>query len=309
MSRTAAPSHGRLVSVSAAATTAAACLVESATRADSSRWTCGRFTRLATLLATVGTRDGGVLDQLRELTERLARQLPWGEAQAATWILTHITPLAQVLTVRRHETTLSGIGTFPAIDMRIDPRVHPDAVLAAYRMARRNIMGPRVQPLGKKAAELVDFVHTHGGPAEWRGLYKRWATTNPESWQDHDGRWAAQIDLGWEAGKRRRKTVYGRTRAEVTDKLHTIQQQGREGIVVSNDSTPLSTFLNTWLDTVVAPPSGPARRSPTPQWSTTTSSPHSGTKQSANFALNMFNNSSRRRALQGCRLALSSTSG
>lgn len=169
----------------------------------------------------------------------LARQLPRGEAQAATWILTHITPLAQVLTVRRHETTPSGIGTFPAIDMRIDPRVHPDAVLAANRMARRNIMGPRVRPLGKKAAELVDFVHTHGGPAEWRGLYKRWATTNPESWQDHDGRWAAQIDLGWEAGKRRCKTVYGRTRAEVADKLQTIQQQGRGGIVIALPS-PLS---------------------------------------------------------------------
>jgi hypothetical protein len=306
MSRTAAPSHGRLVSVSAAATTAAACLVESATRADSSRWTCGRFTRLATLLATVDTRDGGALDQLRELTDRRARQLPWGEAQAATWILTHITPLAQVLTVRRHETTLSGIGTFPAIDMRIDPRVHPDAVLAAYRMARRNIMGPRVRPLGKKAAELVDFVHTHGGPAEWRVLYKRWATTNPESWQDHDGRWAAQIDLGWEAGKRRCKTVYGRTRAEVADKLHTIQQQGRGGIVIALPS-PLSSTRG--LTPSSRPPSGSARWSPTPQWSTTTSSPHSGTKRSANFALNMSNNSSRRKALQGCRLALSSTSG
>jgi integrase len=34
-----------------------------------------------------------------------------------------------------------------------------------------------------------------------------------------DGRWAAMVDLGWHAGKRRRKFLYGRTRAEVAKKL------------------------------------------------------------------------------------------
>jgi len=68
-----------------------------------------------------------------------------------------------------------------------------------------------------------------------------------------DGRWAAQVDLGWESGERRRKTVYGRTRSEVADKLHALQQQLRDGLMVSDDRTPLATFLPTWLDTVVAP--------------------------------------------------------
>ena len=30
-----------------------------------------------------------------------------------------------------------------------------------------------------------------------------------------DGRWAATIDLGWQDGKRKRKTFYGQTRREV----------------------------------------------------------------------------------------------
>src|SRR5262249_27537688 len=30
-----------------------------------------------------------------------------------------------------------------------------------------------------------------------------------------DGRWAATIDLGWEDGRRKRKTLYGKTRREV----------------------------------------------------------------------------------------------
>ena len=34
-----------------------------------------------------------------------------------------------------------------------------------------------------------------------------------------DGRWAATVDLGWESGKRKRKSIYAATRREVADKL------------------------------------------------------------------------------------------
>jgi integrase len=34
-----------------------------------------------------------------------------------------------------------------------------------------------------------------------------------------DGRWTATIDLGWQGGRRRRKFLYGKTRAEVAQKL------------------------------------------------------------------------------------------
>ncbi len=35
--------------------------------------------------------------------------------------------------------------------------------------------------------------------------------------QRSDGRWMAQIDLGYVDGKRKRKTVYGKTRKEVAE--------------------------------------------------------------------------------------------
>jgi len=34
-----------------------------------------------------------------------------------------------------------------------------------------------------------------------------------------DGHWEARVDLGWENGKRKRKSFYGETRAEVATKL------------------------------------------------------------------------------------------
>jgi integrase len=34
-----------------------------------------------------------------------------------------------------------------------------------------------------------------------------------------DGRWAAAISLGWSGGRRRRKTFYGQTRAEVAKEV------------------------------------------------------------------------------------------
>ena len=34
-----------------------------------------------------------------------------------------------------------------------------------------------------------------------------------------DGRWAATVSLGYEGGKRKRKTVYGKTRKGVAERL------------------------------------------------------------------------------------------
>jgi hypothetical protein len=37
--------------------------------------------------------------------------------------------------------------------------------------------------------------------------------------QRSDGRWCAQLDLGWQGGKRLHKYIYGATAAEVQDIL------------------------------------------------------------------------------------------
>lgn len=68
-----------------------------------------------------------------------------------------------------------------------------------------------------------------------------------------DGRWVGRVSLGRdENGKRRQKTVYGTTQAEVVDKLDTVRQQAKLNIkaIVSKDS--LAAYLDRWLANTVA---------------------------------------------------------
>ncbi|MBJ7597163.1 MAG: site-specific integrase [Candidatus Nephthysia bennettiae] len=62
-----------------------------------------------------------------------------------------------------------------------------------------------------------------------------------------DGRWAATISLGWSGGRRRRKTFYGQTRAEVARALAAAlrgQQLGQEPIA---ERQTVAEFLTSWL--------------------------------------------------------------
>jgi len=61
-----------------------------------------------------------------------------------------------------------------------------------------------------------------------------------------DGRWEARIDLGWRNGKRVRKSVYGRTRREVADKLHVLQDTKARGLPVVNERLKTGEFLDWW---------------------------------------------------------------
>ncbi len=66
-------------------------------------------------------------------------------------------------------------------------------------------------------------------------------------YQRKDGRWTATIDLGWEDGKRKRKTYYGDTQREVLAKMRAGRTEQREGRNLTLPTTPLETFLNGWL--------------------------------------------------------------
>jgi integrase len=68
-----------------------------------------------------------------------------------------------------------------------------------------------------------------------------------------DGRWQGRVDLGWHGGKRVRKAVYGRTKAEVQQKLRQLlaaRDQGRP--LPSDDRLTLGAFLTRWLEDVAA---------------------------------------------------------
>lgn len=69
--------------------------------------------------------------------------------------------------------------------------------------------------------------------------------------QRTDGRWAATLDLGWENGKRRRKSFYGKTRREVAEKLGSAVQARRQGLPVTNDRRKTGEYLAWWVDAVL----------------------------------------------------------
>jgi len=65
-----------------------------------------------------------------------------------------------------------------------------------------------------------------------------------------DGLWEAQISLGFVGGKRRRRSFYGRTRAEVRDRMEAALRDLRRGLPVSTGRLTVEQYLLGWLDDV-----------------------------------------------------------
>ena len=68
-----------------------------------------------------------------------------------------------------------------------------------------------------------------------------------------DGRWMAQVDLGWQDGKRRRKALYGRTRREVQEKLREALHRKERGLPALPERETVGAFLLRWLDSQAEP--------------------------------------------------------
>ena len=68
-----------------------------------------------------------------------------------------------------------------------------------------------------------------------------------------DGRWVASISLGYENGKRRRKTFYATTRREVIAKKTAALRSIQQGIPLSDDAVTVKAFLVRWLEESARP--------------------------------------------------------
>jgi integrase len=66
-----------------------------------------------------------------------------------------------------------------------------------------------------------------------------------------DGRWCAEIYLGIVSGKPKRKTIYGRTRKEVSEKLKIALRDQQQGLNIAPERLTVAQFLDLWLDQVV----------------------------------------------------------
>lgn len=84
------------------------------------------------------------------------------------------------------------------------------------------------------------------GPGEG-SIYKR----------KKDGLWVASINLGYQGGKRKRKTFYANTRGEVQRKLNKALNDQETGLPVDVGRQTVSQFLNHWLKTAVEPALAP----------------------------------------------------
>ncbi len=133
----------------------------------------------------IPVKAGGVLDRLRVLSEQLAREFHWREAQATTFVLTGKTPLVPSLRVEYYRGSYSLptiLYQHARITLDVDPEVPPSQVAKFYAEARRKVRsGQRNKPLSEKVAALVEFVLEHGEGAwrekveAWNRLYPKWA--------------------------------------------------------------------------------------------------------------------------------------
>src|ERR1017187_3080202 len=66
-------------------------------------------------------------------------------------------------------------------------------------------------------------------------------------YQREDGRWIGAVDLGWNSGRRTRKVVNGRPRAEVAKRLQEIQPTVAHGVALAPDRMTVEANLNEWV--------------------------------------------------------------
>ena len=78
-------------------------------------------------------------------------------------------------------------------------------------------------------------------------------------YQRKDGRWTGAVDMGWRDGKRHRKTVYGKTRREVAEKVREVQRQIQQGLPVPPERLTVGQWLTAWLQTGLSQSASPNR--------------------------------------------------
>ena len=67
-------------------------------------------------------------------------------------------------------------------------------------------------------------------------------------YQRPDGKWMAQLDLGWRDGKRVRRSLYAQTRREVVEKLKAARKAVDAGLTPTSDRLTVAAYLADWLD-------------------------------------------------------------
>ena len=73
----------------------------------------------------------------------------------------------------------------------------------------------------------------------------------------NDGRWVAILDLGYEVGKRKSKSFYGDSEAEVSAKLLEARSNYSKGLPVATGPQTVGQYLDHWLENTLRPNAKP----------------------------------------------------
>ena len=84
-------------------------------------------------------------------------------------------------------------------------------------------------------------------------MSKRRGNSEGSVYKDKDGRWRASVHLGYSGGRRVRKLLSGRTRAEVARKLTAALRAAEMGIAATSERQTVAQWLQHWLEHVVTP--------------------------------------------------------
>jgi integrase len=77
-------------------------------------------------------------------------------------------------------------------------------------------------------------------------------------YQRADGRWEAQLDVGWENGRRKRRSFYGRTRREVLERLSQAQRKLAEHAPLPSERLTVGQLVERWIEDVQRPTAEPS---------------------------------------------------
>jgi hypothetical protein len=128
----------------------------------------------------IPTRYEGKLERLRQLSERLAQEYGWTEAQSTVFVLTGAVPEITPVTSSFQSRQLPALSR---IVLTIDPALSPKEVAEQYRMARQEAIAGRHRELSEKHMQLAIFAAKHSDNETWAEKMAEWNKTHPEEWR------------------------------------------------------------------------------------------------------------------------------
>jgi hypothetical protein len=118
------------------------------------------------------TTANGVLERLRQISDRLSRHYRWQEAQATIFVLTGRVPLVPPAEAKIERE---------AIVLTADPSLTPRQVADYYRQFRKEVLaGSRIKALSLKHLQLAAFAADRPNGESWAKKREAWNRSVPK---------------------------------------------------------------------------------------------------------------------------------